>query len=47
MAAADIVMEYGCQIAMLLSKQPSRNICKRHGFMDGYGSMDIYRLLVS
>ena len=45
--AADLAMQYGCQIAILLSEQPSRNICKRLGFVDGFGNMDIYCLSVS
>ena len=43
-AAADLAVKNGCQIAMLLSEQPSRNICKRLGFVEGFGNMDIYRL---
>jgi GNAT superfamily N-acetyltransferase len=46
-AAADLAATYGCQMAMLLSEVPSRNICKRLGFVDGFGNMDIYRLPVS
>ena len=45
-AAADLAIEYGCQTAMLLSEHPSRNICKRLGFVDRFGDMDIYRLSV-
>jgi GNAT superfamily N-acetyltransferase len=45
-AAADLATEYGCQTAMLLSEVPSRNICKRLGFVDGFGNMDIYRLSI-
>jgi len=43
-AAADLAAERGYQIATLLSEPPSRNICKRLGFVDGFGAMDIYRL---
>ena len=43
-AAADLAAERGYQIATLLSEPPSRNICKRLGFVDGFGDMDIYRL---
>lgn len=43
-AAADLAAERGCQIVTLLSESPSRNICKRLGFVDGFGDMDIYRL---
>ena len=46
LAAADLAIHYGCQAAMLLSEIPSRNICKRLGFVDGLGKMDIYRLPV-
>ena len=46
-AAADLAKEYGCRMAMLLSEPPSRNICKRLGFVDGFGDMDIYRLSLS
>ena len=46
-AAADLATEYGCRTAMLLSEHPSRNICKRLGFADGFGNMDVYRLPVS
>jgi ribosomal protein S18 acetylase RimI-like enzyme len=35
-AAAELATEYGCQTAMLLSEQPSRNICKRLGFVGGF-----------
>ena len=45
-AVADLAATYGCQTAMLLSEQPSRNICKRLGFVDGFGDMDIYRLSI-
>ncbi len=43
-AAADLAAERGYQIATLLSEPPSRNICKRLGFVDGFGDMNIYRL---
>ena len=43
-AAAELAAERGYQIATLLSESPSRNICKRLGFMDGFGDMNIYRL---
>jgi len=46
-AAADLATEYGCRTAMLLSERPSRNICKRLGFVDGFGDMDVYRLPVN
>jgi GNAT superfamily N-acetyltransferase len=46
-AAVELATEYGCQTAMLLSEQPSRNICKRLGFVDGFGNMDVYRLPAS
>ncbi|HEY9528499.1 MAG TPA: GNAT family N-acetyltransferase [Anaerolineales bacterium] len=46
-AAADLATEYNCRTAMLLSEHPSRNICKRLGFVDGFGDMDVYRLPVS
>jgi len=46
-AAADLAATYGCQTAMLLSEIPSRNICKRLGFVDGFGNMEVYRLSVS
>ena len=42
-AAADVALERGYHIATLLSEPPSRNICKRLGFVDGFGSMNIYR----
>lgn len=45
-AAADLATEYGCQTAMLLSEHSSRNICKRLGFVDGFGNMDVYRIHV-
>jgi GNAT superfamily N-acetyltransferase len=45
-AAADLAGQYGCQTAILLSEQPSRNICKRLGFVYGFGNMDIYRLTI-
>lgn len=44
--AVDLAKEYGYESAMLLSEPPSRNICKRLGFVDGFGNMDIYRLSV-
>jgi len=43
-AAANIAARRGYQIATLLSEPPSRNICKRLGFVDGFRTMDIYRL---
>jgi GNAT superfamily N-acetyltransferase len=46
-AAADLAARRSYQIATLLSEPPSRNICKRLGFVDGFGNMDIYRLPVS
>ena len=45
-AAADLAKNYGCRVAMLLSEPPSRNICKRLGFVDGFGNMDVYRISV-
>jgi GNAT superfamily N-acetyltransferase len=45
-AAANLAAKRGYQIATLLSEPPSRNICKRLGFVDGFGDMDIYRLPV-
>ena len=42
-AAAGVAAERGYHMATLLSEPPSRNICKRLGFVDGFGSMDIYR----
>ena len=42
-AAAGVAAERGYHVATLLSEPPSRNICKRLGFVDGFGSMDIYR----
>ena len=44
--AVDLAKEYGRESAMLLSEHPSRNICKRLGFVDGFGDMDIYRLSI-
>jgi GNAT superfamily N-acetyltransferase len=44
--AVNLAMRYGYESAMLLSEHPSRNICKRLGFVDGFGNMDVYRLLV-
>ena len=44
--AVNLAVRYGYESAMLLSEHPSRNICKRLGFVDGYGNMDIYRLSV-
>ena len=43
-AAADLAARRGYQIATLLSEPPSRNICKRLGFVGGFGEMNIYRL---
>jgi len=43
-AAADLAAERGYQTATLLSELPSRNLCQRLGFVDGFGHMDIYRL---
>ena len=46
-AAVDLAMSCGYETATLLSEHPSRNICKRLGFVDGFGNMDVYRLPVS
>ena len=46
-AAAGLAIEYGCQTAMLLSEPPSRNLCKRLGFVGGFGEMEVYRLPVN
>lgn len=45
-AAVDLAVSCGYETAMLLSEHPSRNICKRLGFVDGFGDMDIYRFSV-
>ena len=42
--AVNLAVRYGYESAMLLSEHPSRNICKRLGFVGGFGDMDIYRL---
>jgi ribosomal protein S18 acetylase RimI-like enzyme len=44
--AVDLAKEYGYESAILLSEPPSRNICKRLGFVDGFGNLDIYRISV-
>jgi ribosomal protein S18 acetylase RimI-like enzyme len=44
--AVELAVSYGYESATLVSEQPSRNICKRLGFLDGFGDMDIYRLPV-
>jgi GNAT superfamily N-acetyltransferase len=41
-AAADLAQDRGYRLAMLLSEHLSRNLCRRLGFEDGYGSMDVY-----
>ena len=43
-AAADLALDYGYKTAMLLSEHMSRNLCKRLGFEEGFGNMDIYRM---
>ena len=43
-AAADLARERGYKTTMLLSEHMSRNLCKRLGFEEGYGSMYVYRM---
>ncbi|MFN8462104.1 MAG: GNAT family N-acetyltransferase [Anaerolineales bacterium] len=45
-AAADLAIAYNYTTAMLLSEHMSRNLCKRLGFVEGFGAMDIYRIPV-
>lgn len=45
-AAADLAIAYNYTTAMLLSEHMSRNLCKRLGFVEGFGVMDIYRMSV-
>lgn len=42
--AADLALDRGYKTAMLLSEHMSRNLCKRLGFVEGFGNMDIYRM---
>ena len=42
-AAADLAFDRGYKTAILLSEPMSRNLCKRLGFVEGFGTMDIYR----
>lgn len=44
--AIELAISYGYKTAMLLSEHMSRNLCKRLGFMEGFGTMDIYRMPV-